>query len=98
MSTTPLSCCTNLSDSRACKRDSRVKASRPCCEGSRVPALIVHGDQDGYVSYDIAREAATTREGCDFHTIKGTDHGFDSREREDEAIAVTVDWLLRRYA
>ena len=48
--------------------------------------------------YDIARQAALTREACDFHTIKGSDHGFDSRGREDEAIAVTVDWLLRRYA
>jgi pimeloyl-ACP methyl ester carboxylesterase len=63
---------------------------------SRVPALIVHGDQDTYVSYGTARKAAI-RESCDFHMITGSDHGFDSRKREDEAIAVTLDWLQRRY-
>ncbi|MGI5506342.1 alpha/beta hydrolase [Lentzea sp. CA-135723] len=58
------------------------------------PALVVHGDRDSYVSYDIARDTAAARSNCDFHTLVGSDHGFDSREREDEAIAVTVDWLL----
>ncbi|GHH62495.1 alpha/beta hydrolase [Lentzea cavernae] len=58
------------------------------------PALVVHGDRDSYVSYEVARDAAAARANCDFHTIAGSDHGFDSREREDEAIKVTVDWLL----
>lgn len=60
---------------------------------SDVPALIVHGDRDSYVSYNIARAAAQDR-GCGFHTVVGSDHGFDSREREDEAIAVTLDWII----
>ncbi|GAB2814312.1 alpha/beta fold hydrolase [Actinocorallia aurea] len=60
---------------------------------SGVPALVVHGDRDSYVSYEIAARAAKERPGTVFHTIKGSDHGFDSREREDEAIEVTVDWL-----
>ncbi|USX56442.1 alpha/beta hydrolase [Lentzea sp. HUAS12] len=58
------------------------------------PALVVHGDRDSYVSYDIARDSANARPNCDFHTVVGSDHGFDSTEREDEAIKVTVDWLL----
>jgi uncharacterized protein len=62
-----------------------------------VPTLIVHGDCDSYVSYDIARAAAEAR-GCAFHTVRGSDHGFDSREREDEAIEATVSWLLGRTA
>jgi pimeloyl-ACP methyl ester carboxylesterase len=62
------------------------------------PALVIHGDQDTYVSYMIARAAALSRPGCDFHAIAGSDHGFDSREREDEAIAVTVSWLAVRGA
>ena len=35
----------------------------------------------------------------EFHTVAGSDHGFGSREREDEdeAIAVTVSWLSRQY-
>ncbi|HEU0090108.1 MAG TPA: alpha/beta fold hydrolase [Pseudonocardiaceae bacterium] len=61
--------------------------------GSAVPALVVHGDRDSYVSHDIARTAASARTNCAFHTVTGSDHGFDSDEREDEAIAVTVDWL-----
>ncbi|MGH3670264.1 MAG: alpha/beta hydrolase family protein [Pseudonocardiaceae bacterium] len=62
---------------------------------SRVPAMVVHGDRDAAVSYDIACRATEVR-GCDFHTVEGSDHGFDSREREEEAIAVTVSWLIRQ--
>jgi pimeloyl-ACP methyl ester carboxylesterase len=63
-----------------------------------VPALIVHGDKDSSVSYDIARSAAEARTNCTFHTIEGSDHGFDSRAREDEAIDATVEWLLRCHS
>ena len=64
---------------------------------SSAPALVVHGDQDSYVSYDIARAAASGRGSCAFHTVAGSDHGFDSREQEDEAIEVTVDSLLNEH-
>jgi uncharacterized protein len=63
---------------------------------SGVPALVIHGDRDSYVSYEVARRAAA-RPRCEFHTVRGSDHGFDSRDREDEAIRVTVDWLARRH-
>lgn len=63
---------------------------------SRIPSLVVHGDQDSYVSYDIARAAASSRPDTDFHTVRGSNHGFDSTEREDEAIQVSVDWLNTR--
>ncbi|WP_024802881.1 alpha/beta hydrolase [Nocardia sp. BMG51109] len=63
---------------------------------SHVPTLIVHGDQDAAVSYPIAAEAARKRPGTRLHTVVGSDHGFDSREREDEAITVTVDWLVEQ--
>lgn len=65
--------------------------------GSQLPALVVHGDRDSAVPYDVARSAAEARDGCDFHTVVGSDHGFDSREREDEAIDVTISWLHRHY-
>jgi alpha-beta hydrolase superfamily lysophospholipase len=64
-----------------------------CFLASDVPALVVHGDRDTAVSYDIAREAAAARARTDFHTVIGSDHGFDTREREDEAVAATVEWL-----
>lgn len=60
---------------------------------SERPALVIHGDRDTYVSYDIARDAAAARRNCRFYPITGSDHGFDSREREDEAITVTLGWL-----
>ncbi|MFX0578858.1 alpha/beta hydrolase family protein [Nocardia nepalensis] len=61
-----------------------------------VPTLIVHGDHDTAVSYDIAAEAAHSRSHTTLHTIAGSDHGFDSREREDQAIGTTVDWLAEQ--
>lgn len=64
---------------------------------SEVPALVVHGDRDSAVPYDVARSAAEVRGRCDFHTVAGSDHGFDSREREDEAVEVTISWLSRQY-
>jgi pimeloyl-ACP methyl ester carboxylesterase len=64
---------------------------------STMPALVVHGDRDAAVSYDIARAVAVERANCDFHTVQGSDHGFDTREREDESIQVTARWLGRRY-
>lgn len=63
---------------------------------STVPSLVVHGDRDTAVSYDIAATAARTRPDTLLHTVVGSDHGFDSREREDEAIATTVDWLVEQ--
>ena len=57
-----------------------------------VPSLTVHGDHDTYVSYDIARQAARGVHRS-FHSVRGSDHGFDTREREDEAMDVTADWI-----
>ncbi|TCO49636.1 alpha/beta fold hydrolase [Actinocrispum wychmicini] len=45
---------------------------------STVPALVVHGDQDAAVSYEIARQAADTKPNIDFHTVHDSDHGFDT--------------------
>lgn len=57
------------------------------------PALVIHGDRDGCVSFDIARRAAETVPGWEFHAIPGADHGLHSPAHEPEAIAVTVRWL-----
>src|SRR5205085_889989 len=63
---------------------------------SRVPTLLVHGDRDTAVSYGIAAEAVQRRPDTQLHTVVGSDHGFDSREREDEAISVTVNWFIEQ--
>lgn len=62
-------------------------------EASIVPTLMIHGDQDSYVSYDIAHQVASYKPNCTFHTVAGSDHGFDSRGREDDAVNTTVDWI-----
>jgi alpha/beta superfamily hydrolase len=63
---------------------------------SSVPAVIVHGDRDTSVSYDVSVAAASNRQHCELITIEGAEHGFDP-DKEDEGIRVTVDWLDRRY-
>ncbi|WP_054813437.1 alpha/beta hydrolase [Nocardia arizonensis] len=65
---------------------------------STVPSLVVHGDRDTAVSYEIAAEAAQARPHTMLHTVVDSDHGFDSREREDEAITTTVEWLVEQSA
>lgn len=66
----------------------------PYLVSSAMPALVVHGDRDSAVSYEIAQKAATTRPNTDFHTVRGSDHGFDTRQREDEAVSTTTEWLI----
>jgi alpha-beta hydrolase superfamily lysophospholipase len=63
-----------------------------------LPSLIVHGDKDASVSYDIARSAAESHPNCTLHTVEGSDHGFDSPSRESEAIDATAEWLLQHHA
>jgi alpha-beta hydrolase superfamily lysophospholipase len=58
---------------------------------STIPALIVQGDQDSVVSYEIAHRTAASRPFCHLHTVSGADHGFDSHEYE--AVRAAVGWL-----
>ncbi|GGK43628.1 alpha/beta hydrolase [Nocardia camponoti] len=61
---------------------------------AKIPTLIVHGDRDNAVSYDVSAAAAAARPATELHTVRGSDHGFDSRARENEAIVVTARWLV----
>lgn len=65
---------------------------------SEIPSMIVHGDKDSYISYDISKKASKKHSNCEFFTIKDSDHGFDGRENEDNAIKITVNWLSKIYA
>jgi alpha/beta superfamily hydrolase len=58
---------------------------------SKVPTLIVQGDQDSIVSDDIARRTAALRPFCSLHTVVGADHGFD--DHEDDVVNAAVAWL-----
>lgn len=61
---------------------------------SRTPALVVHGDADQHVSYDIARETALARPDTQWHPIPGEGHGF--RSSAAEVVALTTRWLAQR--
>ncbi|MFF5051687.1 alpha/beta hydrolase [Micromonospora sp. NPDC000663] len=58
---------------------------------STVPTLIVQGDRDSIVSYEVARQTADRRVGCRLHTVTGADHGFD--DHQEEAVEAVVSWL-----
>jgi uncharacterized protein len=64
---------------------------------SPLRSVIVHGDRDTYVPYDVSARAAERHQRCDLITIEGADHGFDP-DKEDEAIARTVAWIDGAYA
>lgn len=64
---------------------------------SPVRSLIVHGDRDTYVPYDVSARAAQQHPRCELITIEGADHGFDP-DKEDDAIARTTAWIDKVYA
>jgi len=64
---------------------------------SSIPAMIVHGDKDSYVPYSVSCAASQKRLQCELFTIEGSDHGFDGKEKEDQAIDITVNWLAKLF-
>ncbi|MFE4415421.1 alpha/beta hydrolase [Streptomyces sp. NPDC093064] len=62
------------------------------------PTLVLHGDRDAHVSFDIARRAAETIPNWEFHAVSGAEHGFHTREHEAKAVAMTTGWLERAVA
>jgi alpha-beta hydrolase superfamily lysophospholipase len=58
-----------------------------------VPMLVVHGTQDTYVSFDIARDFATSRSGTTFVAIDGAEHGFGLRHEADAVRDHVLRWL-----
>lgn len=63
---------------------------------SEVPALVVHGDADEHVSYEVARETANRRLNTDWHGVRGGGHGF--RGMAEEVVEVTASWLRGQAA
>ncbi|MCP2169319.1 alpha/beta hydrolase [Goodfellowiella coeruleoviolacea] len=68
-----------------------------CFVDSDVPALVIHGDRDTYVSHAIAQRTAATKDDCEFHTVAGAEHGFAAPQHGEEAVTLTVDWLVARH-
>jgi pimeloyl-ACP methyl ester carboxylesterase len=62
----------------------------------RCPALVIHGDRDEHVSYEIARDTALARPDTELRTITGAGHGFRDPEWAEEVVSATVEWLRTR--
>lgn len=61
---------------------------RPFEELSRLsqPTLIIHGDRDSMVPYDVSLDAANKGSHIRLHTLHGADHGFtDSEDDTDKS-------------
>ena len=48
-----------------------------------IPLLVIHGNKDSMVPYDIARRCAGEARDSEFVTVEGADHGFVHPDDED---------------
>lgn len=62
---------------------------------SNIQTLIIHGNKDKYVSYEISKTVADTCDNIELITVENSDHGFDSREKEEYAIDCTIQWIQK---
>ena len=62
--------------------------------GYQQPMIVLHGDRDTYVSFDVARgfcEGFTNRK---FFPIIGSEHGFGRVEDEAKVVEISTSFLL----
>jgi pimeloyl-ACP methyl ester carboxylesterase len=57
------------------------------------PTLVVHGDRDSYVPFDVTKQQATVSPLVTFETIQGADHAFVEPEYEAESFRLILDFL-----
>jgi uncharacterized protein len=61
----------------------------------KYPVLTIHGDQDTYVSYQIAYENYKFNACSEFLSIIGSEHGFGRIQDKNIVIPHTVQWIDR---
>lgn len=71
----------------------RMKRLSPSDE---VKTLVIHGAQDSYVSFHIAKKMCNASGSCEFSEIPNSDHGFDEEENELMARSLTVEWIKKK--
>jgi uncharacterized protein len=59
------------------------------------PVLIIHGDHDDYVPFEVAQAFATKRRHTTFIPVPGADHGFPDDRDEKSVVQQTVDFIKR---
>jgi acetyl esterase/lipase len=73
----------------------------PAVTADTPPCFVIHGDSDRHVSAEhgirIATAVAKAGGRCEFHLIKGADHGFGMRALGEDRIwpALFADWLAK---
>lgn len=58
-----------------------------------VPILILHGNKDKYVSYDLSKQYSNGIYRCDFFTLDNADHGFEKSEEQEKVLQIITEWL-----
>lgn len=61
----------------------------------RCPVLTLHGDEDTYVPYEVARKHARCNSRSEFVTVPGSEHGFGRPEDRRFVIPRTLEWIQR---
>lgn len=57
-----------------------------------VPILMVHGDADQYVPYEVTKEHAATCKNCEFVTIPEANHGFGRPSEQAQVFDCIDNW------
>jgi uncharacterized protein len=72
-----------------------LRSLRPYAAFERlaVPALILHGTNDGRVSHDTTRDYAQRSPQVEFASLAGADHNFIEQWAEDVAFARVLAWF-----
>jgi pimeloyl-ACP methyl ester carboxylesterase len=58
-----------------------------------VPIMILHGDKDTYVPYQVAKNCSYLLQDCVFVTVTGSEHGFGRHEDEVKVSTNTIQHL-----
>ena len=61
----------------------------------RCPVLTLHGDQDSYVPYEVAKKYARCNSQSEFVTVPGSEHGFGRPEDRQFVIPRTMEGIQR---
>ncbi|MCI8444246.1 MAG: alpha/beta hydrolase [Clostridia bacterium] len=59
-----------------------------------IPTLVIHGNKDTYVSYDISKKYSEVNQWCDFVTVNNSEHGFGRIEEKKYVIQTIIKWLM----
>ncbi|HEX6512140.1 MAG TPA: alpha/beta fold hydrolase [Chloroflexota bacterium] len=79
---------------RALVEEMRRAAPGERLKGLDIPVLTLHGDADGCVPYEVARELGAPNPRSRFVTVPGADHGFGRPHEREQVVQAALDWLL----